>query len=273
MRSSKTSQLYNILRTTLRNKFTGKYLEVSLDDSGILLVLDNENEQLLVERVLASSKIGFPVDREGLLSSVKKLVDELDIKTSFANNRPRKKWFYSFMQRHKILSQKNAEYVNRARYSVTEEKIRNWFTEVYGLLGDDAYILNGPNRIFNLDETCFKLAPKGDLILGERGKNVYDEHSNSNKEIFTTLFVTNALGTWAPPLTICRNMIFEYIFNIFLPFIIERQEIVSSDEHKSHLRLYLSKFCWENKIIMVALYPNSTHITSYNLWMWQYLVL
>lgn len=292
MSSSKASQMYCIPRTTLRNKFTGKSPEVSLGHSGILSILGNENEQLLVDWVLASSKMGFPVDREGLLSSVKKLVDELDLKTPFVNNRPGKKWFYSFMQRHKILFQKHAEYVNRARGSVTEEKIRNWFTEVYGLLGDNTAILKEPNRIFNLDETCFHLAPKGELILGERGKNVYDEHSNSNKENITTLFVTNALGTWAPPLTLYKyeripaiiarsappgwgigksengwmtaETFFEYISNIFLPFIIEnnieRPVVVFLDGHKSHLSLHLSKFCRENKIIMVALYPNSTHI-------------
>lgn len=100
------------------------------------------------------------------------------------------------------------------------------------------------------------------------------------------------MGTWAPPLTLYKyeripaiiawsappnwgigksgngwmtsETFFEYMSNIFLPFLIEnnveRPVIVFLDGHKSHLSLYLSKFCRENKIIMVALYPNSTHI-------------
>lgn len=55
-----------------------------------------------------------------------------------------------------------------------------------------------------MDETCFNLAPKGELIIGARGKNVYDEYSNSDKENVTTLFGTNALGKWAPCLTIFK---------------------------------------------------------------------
>jgi len=102
--------------------------------------------------------MGFPVGREGLLSSVKKLVDEANIKTPFAHT-SRKKLFYGFLNRHKILSQKHSEYVNRTRGSVTEAKIKNWFKEVYELLGEDASILEDPNRIFNIDETCFNLAP------------------------------------------------------------------------------------------------------------------
>lgn len=36
--------------------------------------------------------------------------------------------------------------------------------------------------------------------------------------------------------------------------------VVFLDGHKSHLSLHLSNFCRDNKIILVALYPNSTHI-------------
>uniref|UniRef100_A0A2S2Q4Q0 DDE-1 domain-containing protein n=1 Tax=Sipha flava TaxID=143950 RepID=A0A2S2Q4Q0_9HEMI len=216
----------------------------------------------------------------------------MNLNTPFSNNRPGKKWFYSFLSRHKILSQKHSEYVNRARGSVTEIKIKNWFKEVHEILGENASILEDPSRVFNMDETCFNLAPKGELIIGERGRNVYDEHTNSNKENVTTLFGTNALGKWAPPLTIFKyeripaalvksapsgwgigksetgwmtsETFFEYMANMFLPFLNEeniiRPVIVFLDGHKSHLSLHLSKFCRENGMILVALYPNSTHI-------------
>jgi len=55
-----------------------------------------------------------------------------------------------------------------------------------------------------MDETCFYLAPKGGLKLGQRGSNIYEEQVNSDKEIITTLFETNALDTRAPPLTIYK---------------------------------------------------------------------
>lgn len=88
-----------------------------------------------------------------------------------------------------------------------------------------------------MDDTCFYLAPKG------------DEKVNSDKENITTLFATNTLGTWAPPLTIYKyeriplkiaqsapsgwgigksengwmssETFYEYISNIFLPFILK----------------------------------------------------
>jgi len=236
--------------------------------------------------------MGFPINGDGLLNSVKKIVDEANLKTPFTKNRPGKKWFYSFMNRNKCLSQKHAEYVNRARGSVTEEKIRKWFAEVYDLLEEHVNVLKCPDRVFNMNETCFYLAPKGDLILGQRGSNIYDEQVNSDKENITTLFATNALGTWAPPLTIYKyeriplkiaqsapsgwgigksengwmtsETFYEYISNIFLPFILKsnipRPVVIFLDGHRSHLSLHLSKFCHENGLILIALYPNSTHI-------------
>lgn len=57
---------------------------------------------------------------------------------------------------------------------------------------------------------------------------------------------------------------YEYITNVFLPFLddenIERPVIVFLYGHKSHLSVHRSKFCREHEIILVSLYPNSTHI-------------
>lgn len=36
--------------------------------------------------------------------------------------------------------------MNRARGSVTEANIKNWFKEIYELLGEDASILEEPNQ-------------------------------------------------------------------------------------------------------------------------------
>lgn len=56
-----------------------------------------------------------------------------------------------------------------------------------------------------MNETCFYLALKGELILKQRGTNVYNEQIHLYKENITTLFTTNALGTLAPPLFIYES--------------------------------------------------------------------
>lgn len=57
---------------------------------------------------------------------------------------------------------------------------------------------------------------------------------------------------------------FEYVSNIFYPWIIKNNiplpVIFYVDGHKSHLTLHVSDFCSEKGIILISLYPNSTHL-------------
>ncbi|XP_065640987.1 uncharacterized protein LOC136073297 isoform X2 [Hydra vulgaris] len=57
---------------------------------------------------------------------------------------------------------------------------------------------------------------------------------------------------------------FEYITNIFHPFLIKEEIplpiIILFDGHASHFSIELSELCSKNGIILVALFPNATHI-------------
>ncbi|GAB0091363.1 hypothetical protein DMENIID0001_061980 [Sergentomyia squamirostris] len=175
---------------------------------------------------------------------------------------------------------------------VTREKIEQWFNDVEEQLGEHVHILQHPERVFNADETAFTLTSEGQYVLAARARHVYIESNNSDKERITTLFTVNAVGKFAPPLTIYKYdrlpsaayecapsnwgigksesgwmtsaIFYEYIGNVFLKFLddenIQRPVILFLDGHTSHLTLHLSKLCRDNGIVLVALYPNSTHI-------------
>lgn len=57
--------------------------------------------------------------------------------------------------------------------------------------------------MFNIDKTAVYLAPKGGIVLAEKGKSVYDVIGNDKKNIIT-LFTVNAAGKFAPPLTVYK---------------------------------------------------------------------
>ncbi|KAK9688058.1 hypothetical protein QE152_g35814 [Popillia japonica] len=129
----------------------------------------------------------------------------MNLEVPFKSSKPGRKWFYSFLKRHPIVKQKLAEYINRARASVTEHKIRDWFTEVQNLFKDDFYVFQHPCRVWNMDEIAFFFSPKGCLILAEKGKATYVQlTSTSEKDNVTTLLTVNAIGELAPPLTIFK---------------------------------------------------------------------
>lgn len=156
------SARYKVPRITLRNKVKGISPAVSQGYSGYASVLGPEVENELEEWILRCASLGFPITKHQLLDSVKKLVNVLQIKAvPFKSERPGRKWFENFLKRHRKVTQKHAEYVNSARGSVTKENIRKWFDEIQTSLGEDREILAIPQRVFNLDETSFYLAPTG----------------------------------------------------------------------------------------------------------------
>ncbi|KAK9717528.1 Ras family [Popillia japonica] len=144
------------LRTAaLRNRLSGKTSD-SCRRVAPESFLGTETETKLVDWVLQSASKGFPINREGLVCFVQKLGEELNLQTPFINNIPGRKreglvcfvqklgeelnlqtpfinnipgrkWFNSFLERHPVITQKEAEFINRARATVTERGIKFWF--------------------------------------------------------------------------------------------------------------------------------------------------
>lgn len=287
------SKMYKVPRSTLRNKLSGKSPD-SVHQVGPKAVLGEETEAKLVNWILTVAKMGFPINKLMLLDTVEKIVTSAkdSISTPFIDGRPGRKWFEGFMRRHSEISQKQSEYINKARGQITEAKIRGWFKETEDLLGPDLDILKDPTRVFNLDETSFYLYPKGYLVSAEKGTHVYDTSAKSDKENITTLLTVSAAGVIAPPLTIYKykrmnqeiansapsywglgktdsgwmtgEAFFEYFSNVFHPYLIknnvELPVIVFLDGHASHLTMHLGDFSKSNKIILICLFPNTTHI-------------
>lgn len=57
---------------------------------------------------------------------------------------------------------------------------------------------------------------------------------------------------------------YEFMADIFHPWLIKENitlpVIMFVDGHKSHLSMQLSQFCEKNGIVLVALFPNATHL-------------
>ncbi|KAG5890201.1 hypothetical protein JTB14_010663 [Gonioctena quinquepunctata] len=119
--------------------------------------------------------MGLPINRDFLIHSVKQLVEAEGMNNPFKDNVPERKWFEGFLKRHPRVGQKKAEHLCKARAVVTESGIRSWFSHVAEELGENIEILKDPRRVFDMDETAIHLAPKGGLVLAERGKSDYDE--------------------------------------------------------------------------------------------------
>lgn len=290
---STTAKKYGIPRVTLLYKVRGKTpLKRRMGPESYLSEIQ---EQSLVKWIIEAAKAGFPVTKEQLFDSVKKLVTELQIKNPFNNNRPGKHWFQCFLRRHPEIRTRIAQNLTSTRASITQEALDKWFLEVFNYLRENNYdnILRDSHRVFNADETAFFLNPKGTKVLAAKGnKTVYQQVNPDEKECLTVLMTGNAAGDMSPPMVIFKyqripreivlsvphswgigrsesgwmtgETFYEFISNIFYNWLIQNKipmpVILFIDGHTSHLTYHTSKFCTDNGIILISLYPNATHL-------------
>lgn len=283
---AEVSRKYNIPESTIRAKKLNKYND---KPPGPSTVLSNEEEEELVQWIFYCCKQGFAVTKNKLVENVKMLCDSGNKKTPFVNNKPGRSWLESFLKRHPNVREKISENLSVTRDKVTEYQIREWFTGITNyfteFFTDENFAKIDGTRVFNGDEIQISMCPKST-------KNVYNIVSNNEKENVTILVTANAAGDLAPTLVLFAGQsvpkdvikmrppnfsfgysengsmtaknFYEYITNIFFPWVftsnIELPIILYIDGHSSLVTMPLSKFCSENKIILVALYPNATHI-------------
>lgn len=286
----KAARQFNVPKTTLRYKVRGIYPEKRR--MGPDTIFSEDEEKLLATWVLDVAKAGFPVSKENFLVSVTRLSKEL--KKEFKHEVPGRKWYEGFLKRHPNISLRVSQNLTKSRSAVTPEKLHNWFTEVENYLQEsqNQQILSDPTRMFNMDESAFFLNPKGSKVLAKRGdKTVYNTINNDEKECLTVLLTGSAAGVVAPPLVLFRykripseicnsipkdwgvgcsdsgwmtcDTFYSYIANIFYPWAKDNTQfpiILFVDGHSSHFSYHLSEFCKKVGIILIALYPNSTHL-------------
>lgn len=152
--------------------------------------------------------------------------------------------------------------------------------------------LNHPDHIYNLDESAFFLNEQGGVVFCEKGKAVSEIGSHSDKENLTISICVSATGKVVKPLVVYKyertptlvreklpkgwaigasdsgwmnsELFCEWFMNPFAPF--EKAEhgdepvIVFFDGHASHLSLPVSQFAKENKIHLICLPRNCTHL-------------
>ncbi|XP_022180196.1 uncharacterized protein LOC111040570 [Myzus persicae] len=198
---NKASQLYNIPKSTLSNKINKK---VPLSRQlGPKTVLTCEEETRIVNWIVSTAKVGFPVHPEEVKDSVQLVLNACKRPNPFTNNRLGSKWFELFLKRHSEITKRNTEIISKARAAVTEEKIREWFCEVQKFITEQncTDIFDDPARIFNCDETGMQTCPvSGKLLCPKKMPDFYEICGGSEKECITVLCTFSADGYKFPPM-------------------------------------------------------------------------
>lgn len=286
---------YAVPRSTLFNKITGKtQLEKKPGPSTVLLA---EEERIIEKWMFELGVRGFPVTKRQLLRSIQLYLNLNKRKTIFKNNLPGRKWYDAFRARHPQISERISQNLTISRAAVSVDKIKSWHAEVLKYCEEHKLVdvLNDPSRVFNMDEKGFVLTPTKEVVLVRRGdKAVYNRSKNDEKECVTALLGGSAAGKMTPPMIVhafkrmpaaillsnpeewsvgisdsgwqTQQTFHDYMTNIFYKWLLKEKiqlpVILFIDGHKSHVSLALSDFCATHQIELIALYPNSTHLTQ-----------
>lgn len=201
------------------------------------------------------------------------------------------------MRRNPGFSLRTPEAVSSASGRVSEKDIRGWFQMIENWLIKEELreVLDDPTRVFNGDETSFYLHPKSKEVIARTGsRNVYEVEQASGKQNVTVMFTFGASGVIVNPHVILpgkrirkevaqgfpsewglgqsdrgwmdTHNFREYIQKIFHPFLLKQgvqlPVILFVDGHASHKALEVADLCSTLGIVLISLYPNTTHITQ-----------
>lgn len=201
------------------------------------------------------------------------------------------------MRRNPGFSFRTPESISSASGRVSEKDIRGWFHTVDNWLTENQIrdILDDPTRVFNGDETSFYLHPKSKEVIARIGsRNVYEVEQALGKHNITVMFAFGASGVVVNPHVILpgkrirkevaqsfppewglgqsdrgwmdTHNFREYIIKIFHPFLVRQgiqlPVIFFVDGHASHKALEVADVCQSLGIVLICLYPNTTHITQ-----------
>ena len=283
---------FQIPKSTLSNKVNDK---TPIDcRPGPATILTPAEEKHLADWAIHMAKIGFGRTRDELLDKVQTILKEDGRKNPFKDDKPGKDWYYAFLKRHPVISERAPQQLAKERAVITPGKIENWFKDFANFMSievTDTTLWKDPSRWFNADESGFPLCPKSGKVLAPWGvPNVYN-FTSSDKTQITVLACMNANGYYLKPLIVYPGSRFSYnplegfpeailgrtdsgwmdkelfatwLKDVFLPGVTERgiklPVVLFVDGHSTHGTLEASTFCRENNVILYCLLEHASHI-------------
>ncbi|CAL4089059.1 unnamed protein product, partial [Meganyctiphanes norvegica] len=183
------------------------------------------------------------------------------------------KWWRGFKERkYRRFSYQTPESLSRARNNLSEQNIRQWFSDVSSCLKekDMGDILEDPCRIFNFDESGFQLTQESQKVLGVVGtRHCFETATGQEKKQITTLTTVGADGSLPPPMIIYpRKRIDEQMASVpgQPSFVVGKSESgwISFETLYEYLVNHFSNWLTQQKIVRPVLVFTDWHETRAN---------
>ena len=275
--------MYGVPRSTLFDYAAGNSKVGAGRSGGAYLTWEEEHE--LVSFILECASVGFPKTRKDVLSIVQNILESKGSTVTVSHG-----WMDRFQQHHPQLAMRNAVHLSRARAMASDpDTIRRYFTMLESCFKENG--IEGPDQIYNCDETGLPLNPPMQKVIMARGTKHASHITGGDKSQITVLACTCATGIALPPFILMdrkslnpacthgevpgtlyglsqsgwmnQELFQSWFSKHFLQYIPPRRPIILLlDGHASHYCPETICLAAKNKVILFALPPNTTHLTQ-----------
>lgn len=246
--------------------------------------LTEEEEELIVERLVLVSRWGFPLSKQELRKIIQEYLNLAGRSSRFIDNLPGPDFARGFMRRHKKLTIRMANPIKRSRAELSPEIVQEFF-------GRLSKVAEGvpPQNILNYDETNLQNNPGAKAAIYRKGVKYAEQVRDHSKECITVMMCGSASGEMLPPYVIYKakyvrdtwteggpedalyhatpsGWIDSFLFTdwfkkIALPYLkqLEGKKILIGDNLQSHFSDEVLRLCAANNVEFICLPVNSTH--------------
>jgi len=284
----RVARLLNIPHRTLRNHISGVRTRKS-GKCGRNRALLDEEELCIAQHIATFADFGYAFERLDLKVFVQSFLNKAQrVCPYFKDNMPGDEWVTSFLHRHKdLLSHRACQNISRKRAAVSCEDVNRFFDNLTNTLAGVP-----PQNIVNYDETNLTDDPKAKNMIFRKGTKHAERIMNTSKTSVSIMFACSANGRFLPPYTVYKAermmdtwlmggpigarynrtksgwfdayCFKDWLLELAVPYFKrldnESSRVLIGDNLACHLSADIIAICETNKIKMVFLPPNSTHL-------------
>ena len=200
MKVSVAGRICGVPRRTLDDRMKGRVRHGTCP--GPSTALSKEEEDSLVSYVLYMADRGFPLTKRMILAFAWAIAIKMGKASRFSKNGPSKQWWIKFKARHRNITLRKVDNLERCRAeALSVEVVNNYFNLLENTL-TQSNLLSKPRQVYNCDETFLPLNENKDKVIALKNtKAIYSQAMGSTEHI-TMLCCVSSSGAALPPMII-----------------------------------------------------------------------
>ena len=275
---------YNVPKSTLGDRTSGRVVDGAMSGPSPYLTATEEDE--LARFLCRCGMMGYAKTKAEILALVQRAMEKKG-----NCHQVTKGWWNGFQRRHPELTIRSATPLSQARSNATDPEMLGHYFDLLEETIRSNGLIGKPNQIFNMDESGMPLSPSNPKLVFKTGTKSASAIGSGDKSQITIVGCVSAAGFCFPPMVIWdrktlspelavgevpgtvyglstkgwidQGLFQDWFCHHFLYYAPSaRPLLLLLDGHSSHYCPDTIRFAAQQKVIVFALPPNTTHLSQ-----------